>query len=179
MKDIEIWKDIQGFEGLYQASTLGNIRSVDRVITQFGHKKHYNRRMKGQIIKPKLQNSGYSVVWLSKSGKVSPYTVHRIIANTFIKPIEGSDYVNHIDGNKENNKVSNLEWCTLSENITHSYRDIGRKPSKPLSVLCVDTGEIFESIQRAAKDKGITKTSISHVIHGRNKTAGGLKWQKI
>lgn len=79
MKDIELWKDIKGFEGLYQASTHGNIRSVDRIITQVGHKNNYKRKMRGKIIKPKLQNNGYYVVWLSKDGIVKPYTVHRII----------------------------------------------------------------------------------------------------
>lgn len=135
--------------------------------------------MKGKIIKPKLQNNGYYVVWLSKDGKVKPYTVHRLIAKAFIKEIKGSNYVNHIDGNKKNNNVSNLEWCTPRENITHSYRKIGRNPSKSLPVLCVDTGEKYSSMQEAAKVKGITKCAISHVIHGRNKTAGGLRWQKI
>ena len=106
--DNEIWKDIKGYEGLYQVSNLGRIRS-------FHEYKGTNYRIvslgKGKI--------GYLTVCLHLKGKRKTFNVHRLVAETFIKKPIGKDFVNHKDENKQNNKVSNLEWCTRSYNYNY------------------------------------------------------------
>ena len=114
----EIWRDIEGYEKLYQVSNLGRVRSLDRVITtKYGVVYPY----KGRILKMKKNNSGYSVVSLSKDGKVKDFLIHRLVAKAFI-PLE--DYngmeVNHINFDRNDNNVNNLEWITRKENMEYS-----------------------------------------------------------
>lgn len=169
---------IPNFE-LYEASNLGRIRSVDRLILQNFRGKMYRRFMKGKIIKPSIQNGGYQIVWLRKKNKTHALLVHKLVAMTFLCENSNGLDINHKDGNKLNNNVNNLEYLSRSENIKHSYRVLQRKRHLSTRVLCIDTNEIFNSINEASIKKNINPTSISHVINNRNKTAGGLKWIKI
>lgn len=107
----EIWKDIEGYEGLYKVSNLGRIKS-------FYHG--------GKIMKPDVSNHGHLRVKLSKSGKLKRYLVHRLVARAFIPNSENKPQINHIDADPTNNSVDNLEWSTQSENIKHAYK-IGNK----------------------------------------------------
>lgn len=122
---MEQWKDIVGFEGWYQISNLGRVRSVPRVVP---HKSKHGsvayQRWESKILRPTITNQGYEMVVLSKSGKFSYPTVHRLVAIAFIPNPHNKRTVNHIDGDKTNNVVSNLEWCTSSENNQHAY-DVG------------------------------------------------------
>jgi hypothetical protein len=105
----EIWKDVKGYEGLYQVSNLGRVKSF-REGSKFGKQKEY-------ILKPWLINSGYHVVMLYKEDRSKrKYQLHRLVAETFIPNPENLPCVNHKDENKINNEVSNLEWCTYSYN---------------------------------------------------------------
>lgn len=99
----EEWRDIIGYEGLYQVSNLGRIMNS-----------------KGLILKQRAQNSGYNIVHLYACSKRRAFTVHRIVARTFIEIVPGKEYVNHKDGNKLNNQADNLEWCTAKENEQHA-----------------------------------------------------------
>lgn len=174
----EIWKDISGYEGRYQASTHGRIRSVSRKVTQKGHKCYFTRILKGKILNPRLQNSNYYVVWLSKNGEVSAQLVHRLVAQTFIPNIDNKPCINHKNGNKTDNRIKNLEWCSYSENIKHSHKIDGRKEiSKP--VKCIEINKEFSSIINASREIGINRCSISHALNGRAKTAGGYTWKFI
>lgn len=168
----EQWKDINGYEN-YQVSSYGRIRSKNRILSQKGHKNIYNRKLDGRILKQRKQNGGYCVVWLSKDGKTKAVTVHRLVACAFLG--EKDLDVNHKDGNKENNNIENLEWVTRSRNITHAYRVLKRKKNSK-KIMCVETGEIFNSIKEASQTKNINHVSIGHVLAGRNKTAGGYTW---
>lgn len=117
----EVWKDIEGYEGLYQVSNLGNVKSLDRTQIQKRGDLYYNRKYKGQIIKPHLTHKGYCAIGVTKNNKHKNFSVHRLVAKAFIPNPENKPEVNHIDGNKQNNMVNNLEWCTRSENLKHAY----------------------------------------------------------
>lgn len=109
----EVWKNIKGYLRQYQVSNLGNVRSLDRYCST-GFKP-------GIVRKQQISNSGYSFVTLWKNGKRKNKFVHRLVAETFIPNKNNKKETNHIDGNKLNNTVSNLEWCTGSENMLHAY----------------------------------------------------------
>lgn len=175
MKQVEIWKQIKDYPN-YEVSNLGNVRSRQRKVTQLGHKNVYTRIMQGKMLKPRLQNSGYLIVWLSQDGKTKPFTIHRLVAAAFVEG-SGND-VNHKDGNKLNNWAENLEWVTRSENITHAYRVLKRVKHQQKAVICIETGEHFASMREASKQKGVNAISIGHCLAGRNKTAGGFTWKR-
>lgn len=111
----EIWKDIEGYEGLYQVSNLGNVKSLRKRIDKGKCHRHFDEK----ILKPIETNRGYLRVKLCKDRKIKKIRVHRLVAEAFIKRPELE--VNHIDGNKKNNKVENLEWVTQRENKQHAW----------------------------------------------------------
>lgn len=107
----EIWKDIQGYEGLYQVSNLGNVMSW------INNRQH--KRKQGLMLKPRVSKHGYYYVNIYKNGERKTIKNHRLVAETFIPNLESKPEVNHKDGNKLNNCVDNLEWVTSQENIIH------------------------------------------------------------
>ena len=108
---MEIWKDIKDYEGLYQASNFGNLRSLN-----------YKRSGKIQVLKPALDNKGYLRTALMKNGVLKTVKVHRVIAQTFIENLNNKPQVNHINGVKNDNTINNLEWCDNSENQNHAVK---------------------------------------------------------
>lgn len=110
----EVWKDIPGYEKFYQASNTGKVRSIDRIIN--------NRKYVGVVLKPVVNEWGYKIIVLTKLGKKKNTRVHRVIAKTFIKNTNNKPCVNHKDGDKTNNHVDNLEWCTHKENSKHAVK---------------------------------------------------------
>lgn len=110
----EIWKPVVGYEGCYEVSNLGNVRSVDRVDRK-------GQPRPGRVRKLLLNNCGYLYVGVSVDDKKANLTVHRLVAKAFIPNPNSKPQVNHIDGDKTNNIVSNLEWSTPSENTVHAY----------------------------------------------------------
>lgn len=131
---IEIWKDIKDYEGIYQISNLGMVKSLNRLDSR-GFKR------KGKILKCNTNNKGYLEVILCKNGKTKHILIHRLVAIHFVKNPNEYKVVNHIDGVKQNNKVSNLEWCTQSYNLKHAY----------LNGLCEITDEIKEKMSFSHK----------------------------
>ena len=121
---MEIWKDIEGYEGLYQVSSHGRIKSIDRIVNC--NNKYYSK-LNGRILILRFwsdTSSLYLKVSISKNAIVKLCTVHRLVAKAFIPNPENKREVNHKDGVKENNHVDNLEWCTASENVAHA-RNMG------------------------------------------------------
>lgn len=127
--DLEIWKDVKDYEGLYQVSNLGNVKSLDRIV-ETKNRKNYLR--KGKVQKKSVNSFGYETVGFTVDNKTKIYRVHRLVALSFIENPENKPQINHIDGNKTNNNVNNLEWCTSSENQIHSVSTGLSNPSYPV-----------------------------------------------
>jgi hypothetical protein len=170
---MEIWKNIKGYEKLYQVSNLGNIRSLDRYV----YNTYKNRLVKGKIKKLTNNEKGYLKVTLYKNGKSQTREVQRIVAETFIHNIENKPQVNHIDGNKHNNRVENLEWVTAQENTIHSI-EVLEKGLVPVLQYDLENNFItaYYSVKEAGIKNNIKPCSISNCINGRRKTAGGYIW---
>lgn len=112
----EIWKDIKGYEGLYQISSFGRVRSVDRMV--WGGNDFYLK--KGEIKKLQINTGGYWVTMLYKNNNFKTVRIHREVAKSFIDNPLNKPFVNHIDSNRLNSNVENLEWCTQKENMLHA-----------------------------------------------------------
>lgn len=171
----EIWKPIKGFEGLYEVSSLGRIKSLEKTGSVFTGKgkprKEYKRPER--IIEGWAQE--YQMVELRKNGKSYSNLVHRLVAETFVPNPNKKHQVNHIDENKFNNLSENLEWVSLIENVNHGTGIERRSAKQRKSIVAVKNCESFSfaSIKEAAKTIGIDPTNISHCLAGRQKTAKG------
>lgn len=129
---MEVWKDLIGFEGLYEVSNLGRVRSVDRDVTRtykmMGVWYTDTKKLKGRILKHQLSKEGYHNVSIRDKNRVGHVVrVNRAVAMAFIPNPEGKKFVNHIDHNKDNNSVDNLEWCTHYENVMWDLKNGMRK----------------------------------------------------
>ena len=120
MQDTEIFLPIKGYEGIYEISNQGRVKSLDRIDCR--------GQRRGKIIMRLSNDSdGYQIVSLAKERKKLTHKVHRLVAQAFIPPIDGKNQINHLDGDKKNNHVKNLMWCTNQENQAHS-RETGLHP---------------------------------------------------
>ena len=165
---MEDWRDIRGYEGLYQVSNLGRVKSLGN-----------NKSKKEKILKPYLNKDGYSLINLYKKGKIKNFQVHRLVAEAFIPNVNNYLQVNHKDENRTNNKVDNLEWCTHKYNLNygtrnkrHSEKVKGSKHPRARKVQCITTGREFNCIKEAAEYYSIAKVDISKCCKGKLKSAG-------
>lgn len=143
---MEIWKDITGYEGYFQVSNLGNFRSLDRIIK---YKNSGTRLYPGKSLLTETIVEGYQRIVLMKDAVKKRYMCHRLVAQEFIPNPENKPFVNHINGNKADNRVENLEWCTQSENELHGYRTLGNTmtgKTYPKRIKCIETDTIFPSM---------------------------------
>lgn len=171
---IEVWRDIPGYENCYQASNLGRVRSLDRYIAQLNNGTVCNVLYRGKVLKPAIDKDGYERLKL-RSLKIN--AVHRIVALTFIPNPENKPQVNHINGNRADNRIENLEWCTNSENHIHAHRILGRTcdnaPTKRTKVVFPDgTEQLFERGIEAANALGVVKSAIYNAARAGTKTKG-------
>ena len=190
---MEEWRDIKGYEGKYQVSNLGRVKSLKD--------SHGNYREK--ILSNTPTKDGYLTVGLYKKGKSKPYKVHRLVAEAFIENTNNHPIINHKDENKQNNRVDNLEWCTYQYNNTYGTRtkrqsekmkgvnhpmygkhhtentknkisisNKGKSPSNRRKVQCITTGKIFKSIKEAAEYYSIIRQDISKCCKGKLESTG-------
>ena len=172
----ESWKSVDGYEGFYEVSNIGNVRSVSRH-TRDG------KFLKGKVLKQGLSTSGYKHVVFCKDGIKKDMLVHRLVASAFLENNKRFSEINHKDENKDNNAVSNLEWCNRTYNCNYNHvseRNL-YKATKAIikGVLQKKNGTIigiFESVRDAEKKTGICHESISACCKGKRYSAGGFNW---
>lgn len=175
----EEWKAVKDFEGQYEVSSFGRVKSLNRIRESNNGRKS---NIKGLFLKQHPHRQGYLKVVLCKEGITTTFMTHRLVANSFIQKIENKPFVNHKRGNKKDNRYHRLEWCTQSENVLHGFRVNNRTPAKgkkgkenPKSkaVLITNrfTGEklTFESGMMATKALGLSSGSLSRVLNGKTK----------
>lgn len=166
---IEVWKDIDGYPN-YQVSNMGNVKSLN-----------YNKTGVERILKITKDKNGYLSVHLCKEGKVKYYLIHRLVASTFLDNPNNLPQVNHIDEDKTNNSVENLEFCTAEYNSNFGTRNerIGKTNSIPILQFS-KTDELikkWDSIADIKRELGFIQGNISTCCRGRKKTAYGYKWK--
>lgn len=166
----EIWLPIEGYTGLYEASSEGRVRSLN-----------YGCTGRTQVLKPIMGKKGYMFVNLYKDGKCKKCTVHRLVAQAFLDNVENLPQVNHIDECKANNAVSNLEWCSAKENINYGT-GIARRAaalSRPVQQLSKDGTlvAVWPSTMEAWRQTGVNQKNICSCCNGERHSAGGFNWR--
>lgn len=159
-----VWKDVSGFEGWYQVSSNGIVRSLDRHIVD-------GRLVKGKVLTQITDRQGYKKVALCRSGKHYKFFVHRLVAGAFIPNTNNFPSINHIDENPANNDVSNLEWCTVKYNVNYGNR--AKKYAKQVSgelhyghkLSKQDVLNIIKEYQRGVKGRGTEAIAKKYGIH--------------
>lgn len=150
-------KDIQGYEGKYAVTSCGKVWS------------YKNQK----FLSPWTNGKGYLLVTLCADGKTKNHRIHRLVAEAYIPNPEGKPQVNHLDENKINNSVNNLEWATAKENINYGTRT--QRTMK--KVYCVELDKVFNSISIAANELGLYQSNISSCLRGKIKSTGGYRWR--
>lgn len=166
----EIWKDIVDYEGIYQVSNLGRVRSVDRITS-------HNHKHKGKLMVLELDRTGYQRIGLRKNNHVVKHLVHRLVAQTFIPNPDNKEQVNHVNEIKHDNRVLNLNWMTSLENRNYgtARQRSADKRSKPIT----NGVQVFKSIMEAERVTGVHNSNIVKCLKGERKTTGGYSWQYV
>ena len=172
----EVWRDIECYEGFYQVSSDGRVKSLKR-------KDRFGRVIKERILRPVPASNGYLVVTLYAGGKRKTLKVHRLVCEAFHENQDNKPQVNHINEDKADNRACNLEWCTAKENCNHGTRTerSAKALSKPVGQYTRD-GElikIWPSTAIVERQTGFSQGSIWGVANGRHKQAYGFIWKYI
>lgn len=166
---MEKWKDIKDYEGLYQVSNLGNVKSLARSTT------------KGKVLVKSFDKDGYQKVTLSKLGFHKQFSVHKLVAIAFIPNPYNFKEINHIDENKTNNSTNNLEWCTSKYNNHYGTSISRRSRNRKVEILQYDLQGNFikkwDGAIDAEKTLNISRKQISACLRGKHKSASGFIWK--
>ena len=184
---LEVWKDIQGYEGIYQVSTHGKVRSLSRQL----HNKSGYFTSKEKMLKSRLsgrdEKNKYLEVALYKNHKRQDVRVHRLVAKAFIPNPNSYPIINHKDGNKKNNNVNNLEWCTHKQNRQHAINNglvkfyYGKQNKKSRKIMQCDIDgnciKVWFGVREIAKETGFNYGNIDRCLRGKRPTAYGYIWR--
>lgn len=181
----EIWKDIKGYEGLYQVSNLGRVKSLKRKV--YAGRGRMRWEDGGILSSYRNNGNGYKIVGLNKESKVKNKYIHRLVAEAFLENPNNLPYVNHKDENKANNCVENLEFCTAQYNCTYNNLHIknGAKkinnPSISKKIFQLDDNNniinMFPSVAEASRQFKVSNQAISDCLRGIQKHSAGYKWK--
>ncbi len=177
----EEWKDIEGYEGLYQVSNTGKVKSLERTVW---NSRGFYRTVQERILKPYDNGKDYLRVELFKEGKGKTYLVHQLVSQAFIPNPNNLPIINHKNEIKSDNRVSNLEWCDYSYNNTYNGKakkagkKVAEKRKKPVISVDKESGLImfWESTKEASMQLNISTGGICDCLKGRQKSAGGFYW---
>lgn len=176
----EIWRDIVGYEGLYKISNLGRVKSLDRVIK---YKTGRLQKIKGKIKTIKINNSGYAIVILYKNDIGTTFLLHRLVYFAFNPNADINLQVNHIDENKLNCNLDNLNSFTPKENCNYGFRNkkMGNKHKKPIIQLDMDDRiiKLWDCAKNAAIEMGIDAANICRCCKGKKKCYKNFKWKYL
>lgn len=165
----EIWKDIKGYEGLYQVSSLGRVRSLDRLVVYKNGKKCLH---KGKLLIGTDNGRGYLIVNLRKDGVRKSFLIHRLVAEAFIPNPDNKLTVDHMNRNRADNRMDNLRWATRLEQADNTDN------KKPIVAIKGETILYFESAKQAEK-YGFTPSMICNCCRGKKKTHCGYEWHYL
>ena len=172
----EEWRDVVGYEGRYQVSSMGRVKSLER-------KDRFGRTVKERILKSYINRYGYLLVALCAGGKQKTLNVHRLVCEAFLPRAEGKDAINHKDEDKTNNNVWNLEWVSHKENCNFGTRNerIAKALSKPVAQYTKDVAFIkaWASAAEVKRQLGFNHSNIIQVAKGNRKTACGYIWKYV
>lgn len=185
----EIWRPVHGFEGMYEVSNAGRVRSLDRYVSQINNGTLCKRKVKGIILKHHIDEDGYHRVSFRKDGKDYTFGVHRLVAQAFIPNPHNKPTVNHKNGDKDKNTDDNLEWATVLEQNHHAIetglregtmKEARKASKKKLSrpVQCIETGVIYPSMIEAERQLGLGSSIVWHCIRF-NRSAKGLTFKFV
>ena len=168
----EVWKDIKDYEGFYQVSSLGRVKRLAyRRKDSLGRKQFYCEK----VLKGSYDKDGY----LSVSIRGKTCRIHRLVCEAFHPNPEHKPQVNHLNNHRDDNRASNLEWVTNSENQLYAYREMGREHCSHhrKEVVCIETGERYPCARIAAETINVRRVSIQNAIAGRAQTCAGFHWR--
>lgn len=172
----ELWKPVVGYEGLYEVSNLGRVKSLPRKGT------------KGGLLTPSYSNSKhYAHIPLTKNGELRTTSLHRVVASAFVPNPENKSQVNHINGDKTNNRADNLEWVTNKENVDHAM-ETGLWKCRPEEAIEARMAGVFQKmngeviamypcVKYAQYITGVCNQNIFKVCQGKRRSAGGFEWE--
>lgn len=173
---METWKSIKDYEGLYEISSLGNVRSLDRKVIS---KRKYGDKLvnlKSKPVRTIVDNLGYCRISLCKNGTVKTHKIHRLVCNAFYN---GFGHVNHKDGDKTNNKLDNLEFCTIKENNNHAFLNNLRPKKYRRTIICNENNDIYNGISDCARKINISAVIISSHLKGNCNNIRGLTYKYL
>ena len=176
----EEWRDVAGYEGLYQVSSEGRVKSLERKVE---HWCGGERIQKERILKPVVRGDGYLKVDLCAGGKRKMFAVHRLVCQAFHENLDNKPQVNHLNEDKKDNRACNLEWCTRIENCNHGTRNERSAKNRSKSVgqytLDGDLVKIWPSAMEAQRQAGFARGNICKAANGKYKTPYGFIWKYV